>query len=76
MSKRSNIVKEWRRHTKEKMVQGMGGKCQICSYNKCNDVLELHHIDPSKKSFSFGSVMAKPKKWESTKTELKKCILL
>lgn len=54
----------------------MGSMCQVCGYNKCNDALDLHHIDPTKKSFSIGSIMAKPKKWEASIAEFKKCILL
>ncbi|AGR47851.1 putative HNH endonuclease [Sinorhizobium phage phiM7] len=58
------------------MVQAMGGKCQICSYDKSNNVLEFHHLDPSQKDFSFGKARASPVSWSTTVNELKKCILL
>jgi hypothetical protein len=54
----------------------MGGCCQICNYKKCNAALELHHLDPSIKEFSFGKTMSSPKAWSKICAELKKCILL
>lgn len=76
MSKQSEAVKKWRKNTKQKMVESMGGKCQCCGYNRCNDALDLHHVNPLEKEFSFGSIIAKPKKWDKITEELKKCILL
>ena len=54
----------------------MGGKCQICSYDRCSSALELHHIDSSQKEFGFGGIRANPKAIAEIKEELKKCILL
>lgn len=76
MNKSSTNVKKWRNLVKQRMVECMGGKCQICGYNKSNRALAFHHIDPTQKDFSFGSIMSKPKKWDSLIVELKKCILL
>lgn len=76
MSKNSNGVKNWRKTTKIKIVQSMGGKCQICNYDKCYNALELHHINPSEKDIEFGKIIANPRKWEIIKEELNKCILL
>lgn len=73
---RSQRVKDWRKRTKERMVKSMGGSCQCCSYDKCNQALELHHLDPNKKELSFGSVMANPTRWDSVVIELRKCILV
>lgn len=72
----SDRVKRWRRDTKSRIIMIMGGCCQICSYNKTQTALELHHIDPSKKELSFGSIRANPKKWNEIFNELLKCILL
>lgn len=58
------------------MVESMGNKCQICGYNRCHAALELHHLDPSQKEFTFGTVIANPKAWHRIEEELKKCILL
>lgn len=76
MSKQSDKVKKWRKTCKERIVVAMGGKCCICGYNKCHAALALHHLDPSRKDFSFKSVRANPKKWDSIVQELRKCVLL
>ena len=72
----SKAVKEWRKNTKLKLITCMGSRCQLCGYDKCNDALEFHHIEPTEKDFSFGAIRANPKNWESIKRELEKCILL
>lgn len=75
-TKNAQAVKLWRNKTKERIVEAMGGCCQICGYAKCNRALELHHIDPSQKELSFGSIRANPKSWSKIVDELKKSILL
>lgn len=54
----------------------MGGCCQICHYNKCQDALEFHHLDPTQKDYSFGRMRACPRSIATLTNELKKCILL
>ena len=76
MSKSSQAVKDWRIRTKARIIEAMGSKCNICGYNKCNGALELHHIDPDGKEFSFGGIRANPKSWDKIVEELKKCVLL
>lgn len=76
MSIKSSRVKAWRHRSKERMVSAMGGKCQCCGYDKCQQALAFHHIDPTVKEMAFGSLRANPKKWESVIEELKKCILV
>ena len=51
MSNTSAAVRLWRQRTKTRIVESFGGKCNICSYNRCQTALELHHLDPSKKNF-------------------------
>jgi hypothetical protein len=58
----------------------LGGKCQICGYNKCLDALHFHHKDPSQKRFEipdalFGRCHAKFSIQE-IEAEVHKCILL
>ena len=72
----SQLVKDWRVRTKERMVKSMGGCCQICGYKKSNRALEFHHIDPSKKEYAFGDIRSSIKGWKIISEELKKCILL
>lgn len=69
-----NFVRKSRDKRKEEIVETMGGKCQLCGYSKCLAALELHHIDPSIKDFSFNK--AKNTAWDNLVPELKKCILL
>jgi len=76
MSRQSENVKKWRKSTKTRIVQSMGGKCICCGYNNCTGALALHHIDPSKKDFTLGSVRANAKSWKLIVEELKKCILI
>lgn len=52
-------VKEWRHNTKQKLIEGLGGKCQICSYNKSNSALEFHHLNPEEKDFTISTFMGK-----------------
>lgn len=59
-----------------RMRDSMGGKCQTCGYAKCQDALEIHHIDPSEKDFSFGMFRASPRSLLLLIDELKKCVLL
>lgn len=76
MSNKSEYVKEWRKNTKQKVLVCMGKECQICNYNKCPEALEFHHLDPNKKEFGLGSIMATPVSWEKIVLEMMKCILL
>lgn len=76
MSYKSEKVKNWRKNTKSKMVQSMGGKCQCCGYNRCNEALEFHHIDPEQKEIEFGRIIGSSKSWEFIAKELTKCILV
>lgn len=63
-----------RRKVKTRLKEQYGGKCSICGYNKCLDVLAFHHIDPTTKEFTFGQLNKYGVK--RTEKELKKCILL
>lgn len=60
-----------RKMRKQLMIAGFGGKCNICGYNKCNEALEFHHINPEEKEIALSQ---KIMSWEKTKEELKKCI--
>lgn len=76
MSKKSEYVKKWRRTTKSRIIESMGGSCACCGYNKCQSALALHHLDPSKKDFALGAIRASIKSWKTIVEEIKKCILL
>lgn len=76
MSYSSIGVKSWRKRTKQRMVDSMDNCCVICGYKKCQYALEFHHLDPSKKDFSFGAIRADIISWNSIVEELRKCVLL
>lgn len=65
--------KETRRKLKKRAIDYKGGKCVLCSYNRCIDGLCFHHIDPDKKDFN---ICGGPIKWQTLKKELDKCVLL
>lgn len=65
----------WRKRTRQKAIQHLGGKCIICGYKKYPEVLEFHHKDPTKKSFGL-SMRGLTRSWEKTKEEIEKCDLL
>lgn len=76
MSARAEHVKIWRERTKQRIVDAFGGKCGICGYCRCQDSLDLHHINPEEKDFSFGKMRANPKNWNTIVLELRKCCLI
>lgn len=57
---------------KERAIQHLGGKCQICGYDKCPAAFDFHHLDPDEKDFAISEVMD----WERLVVELDKCVLL
>lgn len=72
----SQHVIDWRQRTKQRIIEAMGGKCVCCGYNTHQSALELHHLDPITKQFTFGSVRASPMAWTRIVEELRKCILV
>lgn len=69
-------VKTWRKRTKIRMVEAMGGECVICGYKKSISALEFHHVNPDEKEFSFGNARANIKSWDKLVKELKKCVMV
>ncbi len=76
MKSNTQAVIDWRRRTKERIVEAMGGRCVECTYARCTDALELHHLIPQDKQFSFAGLRARPRSWATIVEELKKCVLL
>jgi hypothetical protein len=72
---RSNSVTKRRQIVKAKLVNEFGGKCKICSYNKCIGALEFHHINRNEKSFAL-SYQGATRSYQKTLEEAKKCILV
>lgn len=68
-------VAKRRKKVKRMAVEYKGGKCQLCSYNKCVEALDFHHKDPSTKKFGIGH-KGYTRSWESIKAELDKCVIV
>jgi len=60
---------------KQKAVDYKGGECQCCGYNKCNNALDFHHVDPKTKKFGIGK-QRRTNLTDEIKEELDKCILV
>lgn len=59
---------------KLKAIEYLGGKCKDCGLIDIPCVYDFHHLDPSKKEFTFAK--KKGFAFETIKSELDKCILL
>lgn len=66
---------EFYQRKKQRIVYTMGGKCTLCGYDKNIQALEMHHINPEEKEFTFSN-SNEYKNWEQLEEEMKKCILL
>lgn len=51
-----------------------GGKCQKCGYDKCENALTFHHLNPQEKDFNIAKKYNVS--WSKLKNELDKCVLL
>lgn len=68
------ITRERRHSVKKKAIELLGGKCQVCGYDRCQRAMHFHHLDPSLKSFSISSFQNSA--WSLIEAELTKCVLL
>ena len=68
-------VAKRRKKIKALSIEYKGGKCQICSYDKYQGALDLHHVNPKEKDFGIAD-KGYTRSWEKVKVELDKCILV
>lgn len=67
-------VAKCRKAMRLRAIEYKGGRCSRCSYDRCYDALEFHHIDRRK---DFGiSEQGLTRSWERIKDEIEKCILI
>lgn len=59
---------------KLKLVEMMGGKCEICGYNKSIAALSFHHKDRRHKTFNISAYLSLP--IDELIIEAKKCRLI
>jgi hypothetical protein len=70
----NEYVKQRWKDRKLKSIEYKGGKCSSCGYNKCPNVLEFHHRDPTQKEFEGKEL--RQMSWDKVIKELDKCDLL
>jgi hypothetical protein len=64
----------YKRNTKQKLIEYKGGKCEICGYDKlCPSAYDFHHTNPEEKEFT---IAGKSLGFETAKKEVDKCQLL
>jgi transposase len=68
-------VSQRRRQIKRKLVEEAGGKCVICGYDRCQQVLQFHHLDPTTKEFHLGQ-NGVTRSLAKSRVEARKCTLL
>ena len=73
MNKKSQEIMRCQKRKKIHAITYFGGKCCICSYDKCIDALEFHHLKDKKEKPSY---IVMRWSWERAKKELEKCILV
>ena len=66
--------KELKNEKKQRAINLLGGKCEICGYDKCIAALDFHHIDPTKKDATLKELTVK--RWVYIEKEIRKCKLL
>lgn len=63
-----------RKKKKSDLVKLFGGKCELCGYEKCEEVLSFHHVSPEHKDFELsGKIHCS---LAMLVREAKKCVLL
>ena len=68
-------VSRRRRNVKRILVEEAGGKCLICGYDRCQQVLQFHHLDRSTKEFHLGDTGV-TRSLAKARSEAQKCVLL
>ena len=59
---------------KQLAVVYLGGKCELCGYDKNFAALDFHHLDPSTKLYDWKKLRLRS--WSDVTNELDKCQLL
>jgi hypothetical protein len=72
----SQKVMGWRKATKWKIIECLGGRCSRCGYDRCPEALDFHHLDPATKAGNLSAMLVRPAKWQRIAVEAAKCVLL
>lgn len=71
----SDRVSKTRKKNRALLVEEAGGKCSVCSYDRCHWALHFHHVDPTTKEFSLAGAR-QTASLTKLRAEAAKCILL
>jgi transposase len=72
---RLDRVSRRRQVIRRKLVDEAGGRCLICGYDRCQQALEFHHLDPSLKEFDLGR-KGVSRSLARSRAGARKCVLL
>jgi len=72
---RAEHVTKARRNRKALLVTEAGGCCVLCGYDRCQAVLQFHHLNPAEKRFGMAS-RGVARSLERAREEAAKCVLL
>lgn len=70
---RKQAAYQRRKELRARAIAYLGGKCQICGYDKYQAAFDFHHLDPMGKDFNISAGLTS---WERIQPELDKCVLL
>lgn len=74
MSNNSEYVINFTKNRKNNLIQIFGSKCCLCGFNKWQEALEFHHVNPEEKEFGLSSNVMKS--IDKQISEARKCILV
>lgn len=69
-----NYMKKYSMDRRDRAIGYLGGECVGCGVKDDVCTLQIHHKDPTTKSFTLAARWHRP--WEETVAELEKCELL
>jgi hypothetical protein len=76
-NKHQNCVAQQRgRERRLLLIQGKGGRCERCGYERNHAALAFRHLDPSAKSFPIDLRSCSNTSWDALLEESRKCLLL
>jgi len=61
---------------KVELIESMGGKCEICGYERNYAAMSFHHTTPQEKETTLDIRTLSNSSWEKIREEAKKCQLL
>jgi transposase-like protein len=71
---RVESVARRRRKVRDTLIAEAGGRCAICSYDRCPAALHFHHLDPATKRFNIRG--GRTPALSRLREEAEKCVLL